>query len=497
MNEKLDVMRYKTIFDNVYLGIIFVDLQGIIFDLNIAAEKILGLSNEEVMKRQVNNIECKIFDMDGLPFSKEKSPINKSIQSKEKIGPETIGMLDQQGKSFKWLSVTSIPIFDENFSVESVCLTFEDITTKREAEKRYEQLFNEMLDGFALHEMIYDDNGNPMDYRYLAVNQTFKKMLGIEDVEIVGKSVLELMPQTEPYWIETFGVVASTANPVWFEQYSGALGKPFEVKAFCPEKGKFAVIVSDISVRKQMELELQNELIAAKNSNQSKSKFLTIISHEIRTPVNSVLGILSLLELSKLDDEQLAYIDLARKSSEMLITFVDDVLTLSKIESGKMTLDEKPLNIREIIDNSWALFSNRAKLKSIEFNLEYIGTVNEILIGDPTKITQILLNLLSNSVKFTSLGQITLSVKQFHKSDGLENALCFIVSDSGIGMSDGFMRKLFLPFEQEHHEHEKLGSGLGLMITKELVDILGGTITVESTLGEGSIFEVTIPIKCI
>lgn len=353
-------------------------------------------------------------------------------------------------------------------------------------EPDYKRIFQEMLEGFALHEVICDANGKPVDYRFLNVNESFKKITGTMDIEVVGRTVLEIFPATEAYWIETYGNVANTGENVWFEHYSRAVGKTFEVRAFLPEKGMFATIFTDITARVEMEKLLKDETEFIRKENLSKSLFLGNISHEIRTPVNSILGAMVLLESTDIDEEQSSYIQIAKRSSEILISFVDNILNLSKIEAGKMEIQKNEFYIEDVIKASWELLSIKAMEKSIRFNTEISESASEKIVGDAGKITQILVNLFSNAVKFTSHGSITLRAYNEYKNEK-DNFIVIEVEDTGIGMSSSFIDVIFTPFSQENRS-DSFGSGLGLSIAKELVELLGGEISVKSEIGKGSIF---------
>lgn len=491
----MDLQLFKTLYETMHIGVVIVNNEGLIIDANSAAEKIFDLTRDDIVQRYALNDAYELIDDQENAMTMEDSPIYLTLKTKKQIGPLNLGMRRHNERAFKWLSVTSAPILDKHHNITYVYSTIEDITEKKNAEKNYEHLFNEMLDGYALHEMIYGADGSPEDYKYLVVNQAFRDMTGLGDMAIVGKTVLELLPNTERYWIDTYGNVAWTGKPVWFEQYSGELGKTFEVKAFSPEKGKFAVIITDISERKALENQMKTTVNAAEEALKSKDRFLANVSHEIRTPMNSILGVLALLEFTKLDDEQSEYIGIARKAASIMLELVDDVLTLSKIESGNMILEEKEFSFQEIVTGTWPLFSNKARLKGIVF-IENINLPNGALfMGDVSKLTQILMNLLSNAVKFTSNGVIELTISQQHANVSGVSEVSLAVKDSGIGMSSAFVEKLFVPYHQEHRENEQQGYGLGLVITKELVSLMGGTIVVDSELGVGSVFTVNIPLK--
>lgn len=477
------------------VGVVSVDKEGFIQDANKTSEVILGMTRASIIGKHIISSNWNLFDEKGQILPPEQHPVFLALKSSKQVGPVTIKVNRSESRRTLWLNITSTPYFDAAGTLEGAFSTFDDITQAKELSHEYKMLFDEMLDGFALHEMVYDEAGQPIDYRFLSINRAFRKITGIQSLDIEGKTVLEVFPETEKYWIETYGNVAESGNPVWFEHFSGALGKTFEVKAFSPERGKFATLFSDVSKR----LEAEHVLIEAKKiveqENASKDKFLANISHEIRTPINSILGVMTLLDLTRLNAEQSNYVELGRRSSEMLLSLVEGILDLSKTESGTMAIEWNTINLKELINNSWSLLSIRASEKSIDFSLKMDNLSSVPMLGDEKKMTQILLNLFTNAVNFTSNGCVNVTVISEEHMEVDDLSIVIKISDTGIGMSEDFLKKLFTPFSQEKSAVGSQGVGLGLSITHNLVTILGGCIDVESQLGAGSTFTVELPLK--
>jgi PAS domain S-box-containing protein len=354
----------------------------------------------------------------------------------------------------------------------------------------YEMLFNEMLDGFALHEIVCDENGKPIDYKYLAVNPAFEKITGLEGSAIIGKRVLEILPNTELHWIRTYGDVALSGKPAWFEQYSVALDKHFEVKAFSPEPGKFVTIFVDITERKNNEKKLMEEKKNAEFANLTKNRFLANMSHEIRTPINSITGLLTLLDLTGLDDEQKKYLTLAKNATDVLLHLIDDVLDLTKIEAGKLELKQEKFSLHNTIFNTVMIMRPIAEAKKVNVLLHFGNSVPYQVIGDVSKFTQVINNILGNAVKFTDSGLITVTVESHLKVKKQKWLIEMCIEDTGIGISDSTLEKLFTPFKQGDSSSTKKygGTGLGLSISKNLIQMMGGDITVKSHIDSGSRF---------
>ena len=242
---------------------------------------------------------------------------------------------------------------------------------------------------------------------------------------------------------------------------------------------------------------LRDALESAKAASEAKSDFLSRVSHDIRTPLNAIIG-MSLLGQMRIDDlaEVKNCFEKIDQSSKYLLSLINDILCMSKIESGKIRLDIESFKLEELFGGLWQIIETQVADKNITYRCTGLENVCDSYDGDVTKIHQILLNLLTNAVKFTPQGgEVTLSVKEGGR-DGIYTKLLFSVTDTGCGISEEFMERLFLPFEQEKSGGARNleGTGLGLAIVYSLVKLMDGTVSVRSKKGEMSSFEVMLPV---
>jgi two-component system, cell cycle sensor histidine kinase and response regulator CckA len=246
---RVTATKYKVLFDSFPLGVTICDDTGAIIESNKEAERLLGLGREEQARRQIDGAEWRVIRTDGSPMPAEEFASVRALRENRLVENVEMGVV-KAANDVTWISVTAAPLPLES---HGVVITYGDITARRKAERDYQTLFREMLDGFALHEIICDADGKPVDYRFLAVNPSFERMTGLLAQDIVGRTVLEVLPGTEATWIETYGRVALTGEPVFFENEHHALGKHFLVTAFRPAPMQFACIFAEITERKRAE----------------------------------------------------------------------------------------------------------------------------------------------------------------------------------------------------------------------------------------------------
>ncbi len=270
-------------------------------------------------------------------------------------------------------------------------------------------------------------------------------------------------------------------------------------------KKSYAQLKEEIKAHKKTEDELKKAKIEAERANEAKSEFLASMSHEIRTPMNAIIGMAELLSDTSLSNEQKGFVETLEKAGDTLLSLINDVLDLSKIEAGDAELEETNFDLGELIEGTCDVMAVRARKKNIEFLSRIEPNVPVNLVGDPARLRQVLVNLIGNAIKFTDEGEIVLNINLLHEEDPEylepkeERSVCllFFVKDSGIGIPKDKQDKVFESFKQADSSTTRKygGTGLGLSISKKITLLMGGKMWVESEEGRGSKFCFTAPFK--
>lgn len=313
-------------------------------------------------------------------------------------------------------------------------------------------------------------------------DSAIKLSRALEDAARTGADVnLELQLRTYKgnlIWVHVFGEVT------W--KLEGTLRKPWMIR------GAF----QNITERRRVEEEIRQAKELAESASKAKGEFLSNISHEIRTPLNAVVGLAYILKQSKLDSSQLEFVEKLENAGRGLIDLVSGVLDVSKIEAGAMELEKRPFSTRHLMDSLADLMTGAVADKSIEFVVSVAPNVPDHLVGDETKLRQVLVNLAGNAIKFTENGYVKVGVT-LDQLDKQHCVLRFIIQDTGLGMDAGAMKRLFQSFSQADSSISRRfgGTGIGLALSQKLVELMGGTISAVSAPGQGSLFAFSLMLS--
>ncbi len=341
--------------------------------------------------------------------------------------------------------------------------------------------------------------------RLTYVNDVFCDTFGRDRIEVIGRPFVPELPEGQrPRMLASFAGLATPPYRIRYDERAVTVRGPrwiaWEEFAIRDDDGKLIEIQAvgrDVTDRKETEERLAEALQQAKDANRAKSLFLATMSHEIRTPMNGVIGMTKLLLDTKLNPSQRSYAEAVRASGEALLNIINDILDYSKIEAGKVTLDEVSFDPRAVLESVAELLAPRAFDKNLEIVTEISPSVPRTLVGDEARIRQILLNLAGNAIKFTVEGGVALRLFRAGMETGGRAEIVLEVEDTGIGMSAHACEHIFDEFAQADQSHARRyeGTGLGLAITKRLAIAMGGRVEVESEEGRGSLFRVHLPLR--
>jgi signal transduction histidine kinase/FixJ family two-component response regulator len=393
----------------------------------------------------------------------------------------------------QWLQVAFSKLRD------GVLLTYTDITSRKRMERELEDsrgaqvsILHNSIDGVIAFSAVRGAAGELRDLRFDHINPAAEKLLQEDAGELLGRYIIATYPQLgEDGLLDKLRSVIETGEPSEFEFYSTRWEPARWYRVASSKLGDgVAVNYADITSRKTAVQDMQKAKEAAEQADRSKSAFLAMISHELRTPMNGVIGFTNLLLDTELTATQRDFTQTIQQSSNALLVLIDDILDFSKIEAGKLELDIHAFDIRHCLHDATVLLNPQAAAKGLSLVETIDDNVPKMIFSDASRLRQVVVNLMGNALKFTAKGTIELSVR----ADA--DVLRFEVRDTGIGMTPDVVGRLFQPFAQGDSSTTRRfgGTGLGLAICKRLIELMGGVISVDSTPAQGSTFSFSIPL---
>ncbi len=492
--------RHKAILESVVDAVITIGEKGFVEEFNTAAEKLFGYSANEVLGKNINRLMPSPYreEHDGYLARYMKSGKKNIIG----IGREVIGQR-KDGSTFPaFLSVSEVSLCPQSSRLFTGIVR--DLTQEKESQKAVRQ--SEERLAFALEataEGLWDWD---LTTGHVFFSPAWITSLGydVEDIQphvsfwqsIVHPDDLPKVQEALEAHFQGLTTHFECENRLRMKsgEYRWNLDRGKVVAR--DENGRPLRMIGtdvDISEDEHRRNELKHAKDAAEAANRAKSEFLANMSHEIRTPMTAILGFNDILLENATEPESIDAARTVKENGEYLIGLINDILDLSKIEAGMLSVEQVDCSPHEIIDNVASLMKVRTTAKGLPLKVRFDGLLPETIQSDPTRLRQILINIVGNAIKFTETGSIQL-VTRLLNNPGEEPILQFDVIDTGVGIAEGHIEKLFLPFSQADNSTTRRfgGSGLGLAISNRLVELLGGAISVSSTIGLGSTFSVTI-----
>src|SRR6266542_2727566 len=506
----------RAIFNSANFSSIATDAKGVIQIFNVGAERMLGYTAAEVMNKitpadisdpQELIARAKALSIEiGTPIT----PGFEALVFKASRGIEDIYELiyiRKDGTRFPAVvSVTALR--DAQDAIIGYLLIVTDNTARKLVEAEQKKLDQRLRDQQFYTRSLIESNIDALMTTdpsgiITDVNKQMEALTGCTRDELIGAPFKKFF--TDPERAEAaIKLVLSEKKVTDYELTAWArdgriTDVSFTATTFYDRdrtlQGVLAV-ARDVTERKLVEAELQQAKAAAESASRTKSDFLASMSHEIRTPMNAIIGIADLLAKTPLDPEQDKYVQIFRRAGDNLLNLINDILDLSKVEASQLELERTEFSLNDLLEKVTEMVAGRAREKGLALVCEIAPNVPTDLVGDPTRLRQVLLNLLGNAIKFTESGEVSLRVTPDADSS-VPTALRFTISDTGIGIPGEKLGQVFEPFTQADSSTTRRfgGSGLGLTISKRLVELMGGRIWVESEVGEGSVFSFAVPFE--
>ncbi len=480
---------YRELFENAPVGIFLTDSRGRPLHVNPEMARILGMPSVQETIDYFTDIGTQLY----IDQNRRKEFI-RLLQRDREVFDFEYEARRRDGKNL-WITMNARIQEDTSNGAFLISGFSQDITERKLAELELERIFTLSPDMICVSDLE--------KCVFLRVNPAFEHVLGYKPRELVGQLLTEFIhpDDLQDNLLLQPGSSHRSDTFISFENRCRAKNGEYHWLHWLSqpvfELGVAYSVVHDTTLQKGQELELLQAKELAEVANKAKSEFLANMSHEIRTPLNGIIGMLQLIKTTTLDEEQAEYADTAISSSQRLTRLLSDILDLSRVEAGRLIVVNEDFKLSRVIDSLRQLFEPACKQNGLELRLEIPDDIPESLRGDSARLHQVCSNLLGNSIKFTESGSITLSASSLSALQDGTHRILFTVSDTGIGISDEDIDSLFLPFTQAESDYKRRfqGAGLGLSISKRLVTLMGGHMSIVSAKGEGTSIHFVLPFQ--
>ncbi len=491
--------KYRAVFEQAAIGIgrvSFADARWI--DVNEAFCRMLGYTTEEMLATPWPEItHPEDLDLDLVPFRRMAAGELDSYSVEKRI-------IHKDGHQV-WARLTLSLVRDAEGQPDYEVAVIEDVTERKRAEEelrrsedRYRSLFEMMGEGFALGEPIFDEQGEPVDYRYLEVNAAYEQQTGLRREAVQGKPMREVVPELEQYWIDTFCGVALGGGEIRFENYNRATGRHYDVFCYSPGEGRFAILFRDITERmmaeealRQLNDELESrvaertaELTAA---NRELEAFAYTVSHDLRAPLRHIGGFAELLEKHlgpRADEPARRYLRTIVEAARRMGNQIDDLLMFSRL--GRATINKRPVDLAALVEETRATLAPESHGRNIEWRIGPLPTIR----GDANLLRTVLMNLLDNAMKYTRRRDPARIEVGCRQEEG--ETVCW-VADNGVGFDMRYAGRIFGVFQRLHRAEEFEGTGIGLASVRRIIERHGGRVWAEGEVDRGATFYFSLP----
>lgn len=474
------------------------DEHGVYLACNPRFEQFFGASEAEI----VGKTDYDFVDRELADFFRDHD--RKAMDAGTPSRNEELITFASDGHQ-EFLETVKTPMYDQDGSLVGVLGIARDITRLKQSEDELHTSRSALLT--LLNNLPFMAWMKDQDGCFVAVNTLFAHACGKNATgDLIGKTDLDVWPEElARSYLADDAMVMETRTPKLVEEQIEADGvrswyETYKAPVASSDNQVRGTVgfARDITARKATEKAMLEAWDAANAANQAKSEFLANMSHEIRTPMNGVIGMTQLLRYTSLTPEQEEYLASIELSADNLLCLINDILDLSRVEAGKIELEQEPFCLQKTIREVTAIQLASVYKKQLQLQMHFDPQLPENLIGDQLRLKQILHNLISNAIKFTRQGAVTITTRLISRHEQ-HVQLLLTVSDTGIGMSPHQLERIFNPFEQADASTSRLfgGTGLGLAICKQLVELMEGTIRVESVEGKGSSFHLELSLEVV